>query len=139
MRIQGQIYKDGKFYLVEIPALNCMTQGKTKEEAITMAGDWVRNFEDKLDFEVYWLNKKEGAFALESEDSARLLSLVMARQRTRQGLSLSKVAKSLGVSSRNSVAVYERGKVEPTFKKFQDILAAMGLNLEVNIVSKKHA
>ena len=34
MRFSGKIFKDGKFWLVEIPILDLMTQGKTKKEAL---------------------------------------------------------------------------------------------------------
>lgn len=139
MRIQGNIYKDGKFYLVEIPALNCITQGKTKDDALDMAADWIENFASNMEFDAHWVSKRDGSFAIETDDSAALLSLMVARQRTKQGLSLRDMAKQLGVSSRNSVAAYERGKVEPTFKKVQDILSVLGLNLEVNVVSRKSA
>jgi DNA-binding XRE family transcriptional regulator len=115
-----------------------MTQGKTKEDALEMASDWIRNFVSDMDFNAFWTSKKDGLFAIETADSAALLSLMVTRQRTKKGLSLRDMAKQLGVSSRNSVATYERGKVEPTFKKIQDILAAMGLNLEVNVVSNNH-
>jgi len=39
MRFSGKIYKDGKFWLAEIPILDLMTQGRTKKEAYEMVAD----------------------------------------------------------------------------------------------------
>ncbi|MFA5904397.1 MAG: helix-turn-helix transcriptional regulator [Desulfobacula sp.] len=39
MRFSGTIYKDGKFWLAEIPILDLMTQGRTKKEAYEMIAD----------------------------------------------------------------------------------------------------
>ncbi len=36
MRFSGKIYKDGKFWLAEIPILDLMAQGHTKKEAYEM-------------------------------------------------------------------------------------------------------
>ena len=44
MRFSGKIYKDGKFWLAEIPILDAMTQGYTRKNAVEMAG--VRNHKD---------------------------------------------------------------------------------------------
>jgi hypothetical protein len=33
MELQGHVWKEGKFWLIEVPALDVMTQGKTKEDA----------------------------------------------------------------------------------------------------------
>ena len=54
MRFQGKVYKDGKFWLAEIPMLDAMTQGYTKKEACVMVKDlierWsiVQNFQSKF-------------------------------------------------------------------------------------------
>jgi len=39
MEFEGKVWKDGKFWLVEVPALNVMTQGTTKKEVLEMAQD----------------------------------------------------------------------------------------------------
>ena len=33
MRFYGKVYKDGKFWLAEMPLLDTMTQGHTRKEA----------------------------------------------------------------------------------------------------------
>ena len=37
MRFEGTVDKDGKLWLVEIPALDALTQGRTRQEALAMA------------------------------------------------------------------------------------------------------
>jgi hypothetical protein len=39
MRVSGKIYKDGRFWLAEIPILDAMTQGHTRKGALEMAAD----------------------------------------------------------------------------------------------------
>lgn len=43
MRFSGRIYKDGEFWLAEIPVLDLMTQGKTKEDAYDMVADMLKS------------------------------------------------------------------------------------------------
>ena len=37
MRFQGKLYKDGKFWLAEVPIFAALTQGRTRKEAETWA------------------------------------------------------------------------------------------------------
>ena len=39
MRFCGKVYKDGKFWLAEIPILDAMTQGHPRKEAYGMVKD----------------------------------------------------------------------------------------------------
>jgi hypothetical protein len=41
MELEGRIWKDGKFWLVEIPILDAMTQGKSRKDALRMIEDAV--------------------------------------------------------------------------------------------------
>jgi predicted RNase H-like HicB family nuclease len=52
MRYQGRVYKDGTFWLAEIPVLDLMTQGKTRKEAYAMAVDMVETMVDRPGFQV---------------------------------------------------------------------------------------
>ena len=38
MRFPGRIKRDGRLWLAEIPAFDALTQGRTKREALAMAG-----------------------------------------------------------------------------------------------------
>jgi hypothetical protein len=52
MRFSGKIYKEGKFWLAEIPILDLMTQGHTKKEAYEMVADMLETLANKKDFKV---------------------------------------------------------------------------------------
>ena len=41
MRFEGRIRRDGRFWLVEIPAFDAATQGRSKREALAMARDLI--------------------------------------------------------------------------------------------------
>jgi predicted RNase H-like HicB family nuclease len=39
MKLEGKVWKSGKHWLVEVPSLDVMTQGYSKEEALMMIRD----------------------------------------------------------------------------------------------------
>ena len=59
MRFSGKVYKDGKYWLAEIPILDLMTQGRTKKEAYEMVVDMLETIVNKDGFsvEVYRIGK----------------------------------------------------------------------------------
>lgn len=125
MRFSGKVYKDGKFWLAEIPILDAMTQGHTKKEAFEMALDMVISMMNKEEVVIDIYKGKDGEFEIGSSDSNSLVSLLLQRKRQISGLSLSQVAKRLGLSSRNSYARYERGQSVPTIGKLGELLRAV--------------
>ena len=56
---------------------------------------------------------------------AALTALLLQRQRMKQGLTLSEVAKRLGAKSINSYARYEQGRSVPSIDKFYQLLSAL--------------
>jgi transcriptional regulator with XRE-family HTH domain len=60
-----------------------------------------------------------------SSDQATLSAFLLRRQRTKQGLTLSEVARRLGAKSHNTYARYEQGKSVPTIEKFIQLLSAV--------------
>ena len=52
MRFEGRIKKSGKFWLVEIPAFDAFTQGRTKREAFAMARDLIETMADTEGFTI---------------------------------------------------------------------------------------
>ena len=133
MRFSGKVYKDGKFWLAEIPILDAMTQGHTKKEAFEMASDMVKSMVNKEGFQVEIYKGKKGNFEIGSSDSEHLVSLLLQRKRQLSGLSLSQVAKRLGLSSQNSYASYERGQTAPTIGKLGELLRAVDPNADIVI------
>ena len=125
MRFSGKIYKDGKFWLAEIPILDLMTQGHTKKEAYEMVADMLISLVNKKDFKADVYIKSKNSFEVGSSEPRYMISLLLQRKRERSGLSLSQVAYRLGASSRNSYARYEQGKSIPTVERLNKLLKAV--------------
>ena len=122
MRISGTVTKEGKYWLLELPLLDAMTQGTTRKNAYAMAADLVETLVDRSDFKATIHPGKHGEFELSCSDPGALLGLVLKRQREASGLSLAEVAKRLGVKSRNAYARYEQGRSVPTVDKLNELL-----------------
>jgi predicted transcriptional regulator len=133
MRFSGKIYKDGKFWLAEIPILDLMTQGRTKKEAYEMIADMLESLLNKKDFKVVVYKKSKESFEVGSLESKHMISLLLQRKREISGLSLSQVANLMGVSSRNSYARYEQGRSVPTVEKLHELLHAVSPNSDIVI------
>ena len=131
MELEGRIWKDGKWWIIEVPCLNIATQGKTRKEAFLMIQDAV--------FELVksYLNKKckitihdyKGeSFGLTSNDSKSLLSLLLIRQREESGLSIRDVAQRLSSKNPNSYAQYEKGRINFSIDQYEKLMHAINPN-----------
>ena len=125
MRFSGKIYKDGKFWLAEIPILDAMTQGYTRKEALEMAVDMVETMANQAGFRVEVFLGPGDEFEIGASDTKSLISLLLQRKRELSGLSLSQAAERLGASSRNAYARYEQGRSVPTVTKLNELLHAV--------------
>ena len=125
MRFFGKVYEDGEFWLAEVPILDAMTQGRTREEALAMAEDLLTSLANRPGFSVDVHPGGGNEFEVSSPDTRGLLSLLLRRQRERSGLSLAEAADRLGAKSRNAYARYERGTSTPTLDKLSDLLRAV--------------
>ena len=133
MRFSGRIYKDGKFWLAEIPILDLMTQGRTKKEAYEMVADMLKTMVNEENFKINVYKKNKDTFEVGSLESKHLVSLLLQRKRELSGLSLSQVANRLGMSSSNAYARYERGKSVPSIEKLNNLLHAVCPNSDIVI------
>jgi predicted transcriptional regulator len=125
MRFEGRLRKDGRFWLVEVPAFDACTQGRTKREAFAMAKDLLETMANVEGFEITVYPIKGGVFEVGANRLSVLLALLLRRQRERQGLTLAQAAQRLGQTSRNAYARYEQGRSVPTVEKLEELLAAI--------------
>jgi predicted RNase H-like HicB family nuclease len=125
MRFQGRIKKDGRFWLVEIPAFDAVTQGRTKREAFEMAEDLIETMANAKGFRAEVHPTGRETFEIGGNDLGVLLALLLRRQRERQGLTLAEAAERLGQRSKNAYARYEQGKAMPTVEKLEQLLKAI--------------
>ncbi|HSX10912.1 MAG TPA: helix-turn-helix domain-containing protein [Chlamydiales bacterium] len=129
MEIQARVWKDGKFWLVEIPSLDAMTQGKSKADAIRMAKDLVTEmiqsyFKTKGDVKVVVSNQSKDTLCITATEVKLLTALVLRRQREKSGLTVKEAAERLGSKSPNSYAQYERGLISVSIDKYEHLLQA---------------
>jgi predicted RNase H-like HicB family nuclease len=125
MRFQGKIYKDGKWWLAEVPLFAAMTQGRTRKEALVMIVDWFETVISRPEFSVTVHEGKRGEFEISASDTKAMICLLLQRQRQVSGLSLAGAAARLGAKSRNAYARYEQGASVPTVEKLDQLLQAV--------------
>lgn len=125
MRFEGTIEKEGKLWLVKIPAFDALTQGRTKREAFAMARDLIETMADTKGFEVTVYPAGRDSFEIGANRVGVLLALLLRRQRESRGLSLAEAAERLGQRSRNAYARYEQGRAMPTVEKLEQLLRAV--------------
>lgn len=125
MRFPGRIKKDGKFWLMEIPAFDAMTQGRTRREAFAMAEDLIETMAGTRGFRAVVYPTGRATFEIGANRIGVLLALLLRRQRELRGLTLADAAKKLGQRSKNAYARYEQGKTMPTVEKLEQLLKAI--------------
>jgi hypothetical protein len=125
MRFSGRVWKEGRWWLVEVPALEIVTQGSTKREALSMIADAIEGHADRPGFEVRVFAGAGGQIEVGSDDVAALTALYLRRRRQASGLTLVEVAKRMGARSHNAYARYEQGKAVPTIGKLAELLAVV--------------
>ena len=133
MRLRGSIYRDGTLWVVEIPLLDAMTQGRSRKEGLAMGKDLVETLADEPGFSVALHPIDKKTFEISSTSPSTLVRLILKRQRIRSGLSLSAVAERLGASSRNTYARYEQGRSVPTIDKLDQLLRAVSPDRDIVI------
>src|SRR5437764_4673340 len=121
MRFEGNLLRDGRFWLAEIPLLDAATQGRTRAEALTMIADWLETMVNRPNFKAEVHPRGKVQFEISGTDAAAMTALLLRRRREASGASLRDVATPLGASSRNAYARYERGEAVPTVDKLDTL------------------
>jgi len=104
VRFSGRVYKEGKWWLAEIPVLEAMTQGRSRKEALEMVSDMMESMINKKGFKVEVLLGAKNEFEVGSKDIKPLIRLLLQRKRQTSGLSLS-VCLGIGSSQSPSVQI----------------------------------
>jgi len=125
MRFEGELRKMGTHWVAEIPALDALTQGRTRAEAYIMVKDLVESMADVRRFEVTVHPLSADRFEIGANDVKTLVAVLLRRQREKSGLTLAEVAQRLRQKSRNAYARYERGDAVPTIEKLEELLDAV--------------
>ena len=137
MRFAGRIFRSGRHWAVEVPDLGVYTQGTSRASAHAMAAEALEIMVDRPDFKASVFPGKGGYFEIGGNDAGVLVALLLRQRRASSGLSLSEVARRLGVKSRNAYARYEQGRAIPTIQKLVELLAAIDPTREVVIAAAR--
>ena len=130
MRFEVLLKKESSFWLIETPALDVITQGRTRKEAYEMLKDAVEMLVNKRGFTVtLHVSRRGDEVSLSADDRDQLIALMLRRQRQKYGLTLQEIAKRLGAKSPNAFARYEQGKSRPTVAKLLELMAAIDPHL----------
>ena len=137
MRFVGHVLRAGKYWAVEVPILDVVSQGRTKKDALAMIADAIECLANRPGFTLDVFPGVGEHFEVGSDDQATLTALLLRRARQRAGLSLSQVAERLGVASINSYARYEQGRSIPTVQKLSQLFAAVSVHGDFVVVESE--
>lgn len=138
MVLPGQLWKDGNYWLIEVPSLDLVTQGRTRREALTMIKEAIELHVDKKGFQIKLKSLNKNEFVVSSNKASYLVALVLKRQRQLQGLSIQEVADRLHYQSKTAYAQYETGKHLPGLEKLSAFLSAIRPNLTLSLDLLNH-
>lgn len=129
MEFEGKIWKSQTHWLIEVPSLNMMTQGYTKEEAKEMLKGAILEyfqyyFDDDEDFGLTVNTYTKGIIGVSASNPKLLLALSLRRQREKSGSTVRDAAERLGSNSPNAYAQYEKGKTRISLDQYDKLLHA---------------
>lgn len=143
VKFEGSVSKSKRMWLVEIPALDVMTQGKSKKDAYIMIKDAVELLVDRKGFKVRVTPLSDNKFLLRAEDNENdkyLVAFLLKQQRAKYGLSTAEVAERLGIT-KHAYAQYEQARSLPSITKIEEFVYAMSKNAHfvVNVFEESKA
>ena len=132
MRFEGRIWKDkgSKYWLVEVPLLDVLTQGTSKVDAYSMIADAIECLINIKELKVDVRPVDGESFTVGANRESVMIALMLKRQREAHRLTLAEVARRLGQKSPNAYARYEQGKSLPTVEKLNKLMKAIDPEFE---------
>lgn len=125
MKLLGKYYKDGKFWISEIPFISLMDQGKTKTDSLKLIRSSVEELMNSSELRCQIEDKGNGEFVLSSENVKLLTCFVLRRLREAQGLSIRDVSMMLKQRSHTEYARHESGTTAMTMETFNRYIEAL--------------
>ena len=130
MELEGKIWKSGKYWLIEVPAIDVMTQGHTRKKALDMIKDAILGLiscyfpNETTDFQVSAKDYKSNLIGIFSSDDSLMIAFSLRRQRAASNSTIREVAERLGSASPNSYAKYEKGRARISLDQYERLLHA---------------
>jgi len=119
------MFKRDRFWAVEVPVLDIVTQGTSRRDAAAMIADAIEELVNLPGFVVHVFAGSGDEFEIGSSDDAAMTALLLRRARARAGISLAQAAARLGEKSINGYARYEQGRSVPGIRKLSRLYAAV--------------
>lgn len=130
MELEGRIWKSKNHWLVKVAALDIMTQGETREEALFMIKDAIKEYmKYYFESEVKGLRIKVNEYTktiigITANNNKLLLALSLRKQREKSGSTVREASERLGSKSPNSYAQYEKGRTRISLDQYEKLLYA---------------
>jgi len=134
MELEGKIWKNKNHWLADVPSLNIMTQGESRDEALFMIKDAIMEymkyyFESEIEgFELTVNDHKRSVIGISANNNKLLLALSLRKQREKSGSTIREVSERLGSKSQNGYAQYEKGKTRISLDQYEKLLHAANPN-----------
>lgn len=131
MELGGNLWKSGKFWLIEVPAIEVMTQGLSRKEALNMIKDAIEGLVDCYfpneaeGFSVSVKDYKKGIIGVSSSNNSLMLAFSLKRQREMSKSTVREVSKRLGSNYPNAYARYEKGRTRISLDQYERLLHAV--------------
>jgi predicted RNase H-like HicB family nuclease len=138
MVLRGHLHKEGQYWVIHVPDLEITTQGHTKRDAYKMIKEAIELHVDRKVFSITVDPISKDEFVVSANDTARMIGLMLKRQRQINGLSVGEVTKRLKKKTNTYYHQYETGKAAAGLDKISEFIEAMnpGLCVELNLVQK---
>lgn len=100
MELEGKLWKSGKFWLIEVPAIDVMTQGYSRDEALEMIADAIEGLVDcyfpnqSKGFHVTVQEYKKGIIGVSTSNNSLMLAFSLRRQREVSNSTVREVSES---------------------------------------------
>lgn len=131
MEFEGKVWKNKKFWIVEVSALDAITQGKSRKEALEMIKDLINEMlinyfpEDKRqNIQINIIDYKGKLIGITASDNSIILALSLRRQREKSGSTFRQISERLGSKSPNAFAQYEKGRTRISLEHYERLLNA---------------
>ena len=133
MKLVGVVKKQGRYWVIEVPGLDIMTQGRTKKEALFMIEEAVELVSEAEGFSVKVEELGANQFSLATNNDSVLTGLMIKRLRAKHKTSREELAAALGQGSTTTIARYEQYRSTPKQDQLEKILQIMNESILMKV------
>jgi len=140
MVLPGEIREGGVRYAASLEWFGAYAFGNSRDAACAALASTIRERAEETGplkgFEIEVTDDGEQTLYVTSNDPARLTAMLLRYLRSWCDLSLAEIAKAMNARSRNGWAQYERGRIDPSLSKLQEMLEVVAPELMLAIIPR---